>query len=428
MRPRRKVLIVCGSFPPQVDIGGLRPAMFAKYLTEFGWQPYVLTRDWPQGDPYRNTAQKVSGLPGEEFIHREVLGSGFEIEALARRGSWGLVKAFFMPDLAHPPGVAEHMENVARCCWPSVRFDAVLATAPGLDSLRVGAKIAEWLRIPWVADLRDIGEQEAGMGGNLRDRLLMLRGTLRRRVILRTCSLITVVSATHKRILERQHKVPVRIVYNGFDHEMFRNGPSAGRTARFSIVYTGRILNEWYRNPEALFSGLDRLLSDGGVRPDEIEVLFYGTEPELLKPFLRNHACAALVKILARVPYQGIPGLLAKASVLLVLTNRGRQGILTSKLFEYLPCRKPILCVPGDGGELDDLIRLNGLGESCESGERVASVLSTWFAKWKSGEPLQVAANDEIIQQFSRRSQAKVLAALMESMIASSTGVAVPGK
>jgi hypothetical protein len=37
----RKILIVSYHFPP--DASGMRPAKFAKYLPQFGWEPIIST-------------------------------------------------------------------------------------------------------------------------------------------------------------------------------------------------------------------------------------------------------------------------------------------------------------------------------------------------------------------------------------------------
>src|SRR3989442_15801640 len=39
----RKILIVSYHFPPDASVGGMRPAKFAKFLPQFGWEPIILT-------------------------------------------------------------------------------------------------------------------------------------------------------------------------------------------------------------------------------------------------------------------------------------------------------------------------------------------------------------------------------------------------
>jgi hypothetical protein len=66
----KHVLIICGSLPPQSDVGGLRAAMMAKYLPEFGWEPYVLTRNYGRDHACRDEKMHRDGMPaGESHIH-----------------------------------------------------------------------------------------------------------------------------------------------------------------------------------------------------------------------------------------------------------------------------------------------------------------------------------------------------------------------
>ena len=39
----KRMLIVAYHFPPDAAIGAVKPAKFAKYLPEFGWEPIVST-------------------------------------------------------------------------------------------------------------------------------------------------------------------------------------------------------------------------------------------------------------------------------------------------------------------------------------------------------------------------------------------------
>src|SRR5439155_21248757 len=39
----KRVLLIAFAFPPQADVGAIRPAGLAKYLPQFGWIPSVIT-------------------------------------------------------------------------------------------------------------------------------------------------------------------------------------------------------------------------------------------------------------------------------------------------------------------------------------------------------------------------------------------------
>jgi glycosyltransferase involved in cell wall biosynthesis len=260
-------------------------------------------------------------------------------------------------------------------------------------------------------------EQEEGMDFSFREKLVRLRGKIRRGWLLKSARLATVVSKTHQCILKRQYRLPVEVVYNGYDSTLSPARFLPDTRSKLRIVYVGRLLSQWYRDPSVLFGGLDRLFSSGRMRPDDVEVCFYGTEPGILEGILGRFGCHHVVRIEPRVNHSEIPHVLARASVLLVLTNRGRQGVLTTKLFEYLPMKKPILCVPGDGGELDELLRETRVGCSCADAESVGDTLWHWHSQWKNNGAIPVNANARCIERFSRRRQTRVFAELLDRVV-----------
>jgi len=417
----RKVLIICDTFPPQSFVGGLRPAMFAKYLPEFGWEPFVLTREWPIGDPRRSAMMHLDGLPGTDHIHRCVFSSEEERAAAKRSPIRQRIDSMLRPDRVFPAGLVPHFLSESVTLWPDVSFDAVLPTIPDLYPLTVGADLARRRGARLVADLRDIAEQEDGAATSLRDRFHRWRMRRRRNQLLRAASMAIVVSQSHKRIIEGCCQAPTHVVYNGHDGAAY--GPlNPEQPTIFRILYLGRLLSTWYRDPTVLFEALDLLLSRGAINPQHVCVDFYGTEPELLKPVFAGRACAGLVHIVDRVEHAEAIRVLGTASVLLVLTNRGRKGILTSKFFEYLPTKKPILCVPGDGDELDQLLGEHAFGESAGTPEAVANALLTWYGSWLRGESAKSKASDVSIAKFSRRAQTAELATLLNRCVESNAG------
>jgi glycosyltransferase involved in cell wall biosynthesis len=414
---KHNLLIICGTFPPQSDVGGLRPAMVAKYLGEFGWQTFVFTGEYPEGDPRRDLSQEIRGLLPEDRICRAVYGQEHEEQALSKRGLLGTMKAVFMPELAHPPGKVQALERLLPDLWSDIRFDAVLATAPDLHALRLGRGFHRLRGTPWIADFRDLAEQEEGLAKGFRQNFLHFRSKCRRNRLVKTASLITVVSKTHQQILERKLGRAIHVVYNGYDPDQPGLTSAPHKADKFRIVYVGRLLSQWYRDPTVLFAGLDLLRSNQPSIEEKLEVLFYGSEAEILEPILKPFWSKKLVKIIPRAPHSQIPEILSQAAVLTVITNRGRQGVLTTKFFEYLPTRKPILCVPGDGGELDAVLQSTRCGRSCAEPGAVADSVGSWFVRWAQGHPLEVIGDKTMIERFSRRAQTGVMVELINKIV-----------
>jgi hypothetical protein len=62
----KKLLMICHSFPPVLDVGALRPAGFATYLPRYGWSAVVVTAKHP--DVAMGIAPEQTVFPNAEII------------------------------------------------------------------------------------------------------------------------------------------------------------------------------------------------------------------------------------------------------------------------------------------------------------------------------------------------------------------------
>ncbi len=301
----------------------------------------------------------------------------------------------------------------------TTRFDIILSTFPDQWELTLGALLAEKYRVPLVADFRDIAEQEEGMQRPARQAFQSLRFKLRRKLTVRHARLVTAVSKYHKNILMEKTKKETILVYNGYDETIFCPGrePDSEGKGRFRITYTGRLLNLWYRDPTILFQAVDELISEKKILPEDILLDFYGCDVEKLTPVLARLKNDGFYNFTPKVSYSLIPSILTGSQLLLVLVNQGGKGILTTKLFEYIGMKKPLLCITGDGGELDELVREFGLGFSIGSKEELKTKIIECLNLWKDGKFPGVVESEVTV--FSRRYQAGVLSGEMHKLLQS---------
>jgi len=412
----KTILIICGTFPPQSDVGGLRPAMFCKYLPEFGWEPFVLTRDYPPEDPRFDTKLDLGKIVDDRHIVRVPFPRKEEEAYIAQRGLAGLFRDFFMPEYSSPPGLLDRMKNAAAEIFRNQRFDVILSTSPDQWELTLGALLSKEYGIPLVADFRDIAEQEAGMRRPLRQIFQVLRLLSRRSRTVQNAEFLTTVSRYHQETLQRKTGKKTILVYNGFDEALFCpiTATKAVGKGPFRITYTGRILNLWYQNPAVLFRAIDELISAGKIGLDDVLLDFYGVDLPVLAPLLEKLESRTFFRFNPKQAYNNMPLILAQSQMLLVLTNRGRKGVLTTKFFEYIGMKKPILCVPGDGGELDGLIRDSCSGFSIGSKEELKAKLVEWIGHWKNKDfPDFMESN---VAMFTRKNQAKLLSDEMNKL------------
>lgn len=407
--------MICGCFPPETDIGGLRPAMFSKYLPDFGWQPLIFTRSRPVEDLTSNTpTQNVNNLPDESHIYRVIYGKKDE-DAAIRYESLGMrARRMFFPEEANPPGLFDKMIAESHQFLKENRFDIIWATSPNLYTLKVASEISKKTGIPWIADFRDITEQNFFRWDGFRTWMLRHQMIMRRHHILKSASAVITVSKYHAEVLSKHIGREVHIIRNGFDPEMFH--PEYGATfPKFSITYMGFILKDPRgRDPSPLFEAIDYLMNNNEISEADIDVSFYGIrESEPVKEFISQYRCHNIVRLLPRVPYNEVPDILRNSCILLTLTDKGRQGILTTKNFEYLGVRRPIIFIPGDNGELDAILQETNAGVPCSTVDSVVQILRKWYSEWRETGTIAYDGRDEEIMKYSRREQAGQLAEIL---------------
>jgi hypothetical protein len=127
----------------------------------------------------------------------------------------------------------------------------------------------------------------------------------------------------------------------------------------------------------------------------------------------------------AHIPREASLRLLESADTLLLLSTTEQvktdkyfmRGFYPAKTFEYFGAKRPILCIPGDGGMLDDLIRETRTGVVLSDPAAIAEHLLTAYRQRQSGESPTYAPNTDLVERFTRQRLTGTLAALLASVV-----------
>ncbi|RKW63111.1 MAG: hypothetical protein D8B51_09320, partial [Tannerella sp.] len=309
--------------------------------------------------------------------------------------------------------------------------DVVLCSTYREFPLAAARRIARRHRLPLVVDLRDIIEQYAGdeylshplprLFGVERivARLFRARSLAIRNRALEEAKAVTTISPWHVEVL-RQRNPHVHLIYNGYDPELF--APRTVRTPQFRVTYTGRLLSTAMRNPELLLRAVARLAAEGEITPETFRIRWFTDDASrrIIRQEAERYDCAPFMDYPGMVPATAVPDVLNDSSVLLLLTNRaapdGPQGIMTTKFFEALAVEKPILCVRGDEGCLEQTIAETRSGLSAHNEEEVHRFLLHHYRRWQTDGFTTADPDREAVRRFSRRAQAGQFAQLFQSL------------
>jgi glycosyltransferase involved in cell wall biosynthesis len=401
-------------FPPAF---GPRMGYLCKYLKQAGWEPTVITEYIPDETfAFLKGDTEVVYLRFHKAKHRA-----------ARTLEWLTV---FLADLLF----GYKNRRMYREALKQTRrqpYHLILCSAYRTFPLPAARKIARKTKLPLVVDLRDIIEQSGGnefiahalpkLGGMEKGIASIFKriNLKQRNRVLREAGHVTTVSPWHTEVLKAINP-NVTLIYNGYDPELFY--PAPVRSERFYITYTGRVFNTALRDPELLFQAVARLSGERNITPDTFRIRWFtdAKSQQIIRSEAGKYTLQAYMDYSGYVPASRIPALLNESAILLLLANKtgasGPKGIMTTKFFEALAVEKPILCVRGDEGYLEDVINRTQSGLSAHNAEEVYRFIQAHYLQWKASGLTKAAVNPDEIEAFSRKTQASRFIHIFEQL------------
>ncbi|MDZ4698397.1 MAG: glycosyl transferase family 1 [Rhodothermales bacterium] len=432
-RADRRVLIVAYYFPPMGLSGVQRIARFVKYLPEFGWQPEVLTID-PAGyfayDASLLDELMQRGIP----IHRttsldptRLFGRSRQVALPAessRRKLAALSHWLFVPD--NKIGWMPAALRRGRAVLAERPFDAILATAPPYTAALIGQRLAAEAHLPLALDFRDdwVGNPRHVYPTALH-RAAHLH--LERRALTAAGAIFTINDRIRAAMLGRHAGVVTpeafTVLPQGFDaadfHPPHGTEDGAARTdRRCRFVYSGVFYDR--QKPDFFLQALARVLDRHPEWRDVVEAYFVGLLPAYVPALI---ASLGLGPIVTATGYKTHPEAIRHvvAADILWLTvgsGPGQAQISTSKLYEYLGTRKPILGLVPDGAARDVLSRdAAALTVDPENVPAIAEAIAMLVRGWMNGTLPQGDATTRA--PYERRRLTEALAGHLDDLVTS---------
>jgi glycosyltransferase involved in cell wall biosynthesis len=405
-------------FPPLGGAGVQRALKFARYLPEYGWEATVLTTrstNYPVSDPSLQ-AEMPEGLrvvrAGEpdaaQWLRQRLLMACdlLRLHSLGRLIAW--------PDdrnLWGPFALVAALREIRR-----ERPDVLLSTSAPYTSHLVAMVLRRLTGVPWVADFRDEWAsnphvQQSGLSHRL--------DLCAERAIGRWADARTIVASYF--VLEGEGAEPVEIP-NGVDEaDLDVPTPVPSDVGRFRLSYVGTVYGEQDLTP--VLRALDRLVDDGRVAAEEIELRIVGND------WLEDVAARVRVPVwkTGYLSHRAAIAEMRSASALLFYvapTSRAPSG----KLYEYLASERPILCVARADNLAFRLVADWEAGVCADPGDGAAieAAVLELYTRWREGALSgSRRARDEVLRRYSRRALTGRLATVLDRVAGG--GVKAPG-
>jgi len=283
------------------------------------------------------------------------------------------------------------------------RWDLLVSTSGPYATHIIAARLKRaGLARKWVADFRDLWTANPAVKGNVPFSLIE---RLWERSLMERADLITVVSETNRRIMAAKYgSDKVKVITNGFDPDdrlRLESRPFFPDDGKMRLVYTGSIYPR--QNPQSLFASIRALKSDVPDVARRLEVVFAGPRLGGVEPLAREYAVGDCVVAYGLLPRETAYRLQRDASALIFLDwDDNRAGMLTGKIYEYLFCDTPTLCI---GGTVDspaaDLIRAVNAGYVF--GNNISGLTSFLREALRAGIPSPGKRRPDVLAPFTRK-------------------------
>ena len=414
--------------------GVYRSLRFCKYLPRHQWQPLVLTiKEYPDLDP---DFSLIAQLPKEVKVYRTMTidlirwlrrrnknVSKTEIASTAVDDSktvasrkvnrkFGVIKAI-KTAILRLTSFPDHMIFwVPFAVIGGIKVilkekpEVIYTSSPPHSAQLAGLILSKIFNKPWVADFRDPWvDANDYFEKCFKSKIYMRIGAYLESLVVKNAAKIIMVSETYRqKLLERYPAANKRVIVltNGFDPEDAMD-ISPKPYEKFTITYTGQFYS--YRQPDLFLDGfklwVDQIGQDKVL--NRCQVLFVGGNSSEVQKKIEERNLSNIVKCKGFIPKEEALQICMASHLLLMVVgfNQGSEGILTSKIFDYFLCKKPILAIVPKG-DASDLIRKSGSGYvvSTEDPVLIAKAIDEEFRSVMGQEERQFCPDLHVVEKY----------------------------
>ena len=399
-----------------------RPGL-AKYLPEFNWEPIVITTPLAGKPelgyrvievPYHNMLNswlKLLGLDTSKSIRKQV---SQKLGITSKKSLLDFVFLRLREVLTYPDSNKGWKSPAIRAGSELLQKEdirAIISASPPVMSSIIAKELKVKYKIPWVADFLHLWSQDHGRPYS------SLRRMFDRRLELKTLSqadaLVTINEPLATEFGRLHREKPIYVISHGFDPESV-NIPPDKLTDKFTITYTGGF-SPSIREPTKLFAALQKLILKGIIDPNTVEVRLFGPEEIWIDSDIKKYGLSGIVRQYGIVPMRVAHEKQRESQLLLIPKAEHMQqtGIISTKFFEYLAARRPILAIGGHKDIVDDMLNETGVGTCATSDEDIEQALEALYQEYKEKGELAFHGNTARINKYSQREMAGKFAEIL---------------
>lgn len=329
----KRVLVIATYFPPMGGVGVFRVSKFVKYLDRHGIEPIVITIN---KENYSNCDYELlKNIPNNVRIYR------INIKKKGKDISFTFYKK-----------LKKQIYKILKNESP----DHVFITGGPFYILPIGRFVYNHFKIPYTIDLRDPWtlQKRICFSFSLRslkiNTLYLLENVMEKYSLSKAKNVITVNDTMSEQYGNKYPPLREKIhtITNGVDISDFNNIMAKEGFKKNTIIYTGKFnVSAGFRDPSCIFASMKKLKLQGydynfihvGIKDEKVI--------ELAKEFdiIDNCSFVGVKSYNETISY-------CKSSDVLLVIGGTEKSEQTGKIFDYMGCKKRVLALCRQDGEI----------------------------------------------------------------------------
>jgi glycosyltransferase involved in cell wall biosynthesis len=239
------------------------------------------------------------------------------------------------------------------------------------------------------------------------------------RSVLSNASAVTTVSPSWAELFAQKASNQYTVVENGFSASEFDSFDES-LADNFVLAHVGKLYAS--RNPTAVWKALAQLREEGAS--PRLKVRLIGSVDPTVKRTIDEHGLSSIVERTAFIPHDEAIRAMAQSTLLLLVIESFAQadGLITSKLYEYLASERPVLGVGPPDGDANALLQEHDAGTvvAWDDVETATALLCQHYEAWANGSP-RSGAGRESLTKHTRQHQARRMARVLNTVTGRAT-------
>lgn len=421
----KKVIILSYYFPPCNLTAANRIGSWEKYLPESRIYPIIVTRNWTgneltEEDRLEKSGEKIRHIKKENAeIYYMPYRSSFRDQCFIKGRKYRLFALFskmltmfhlfFQNFTIRVIPYRNLYFQVKKILQENKEIRTLVISGNPFEQFYFGYLLKkEFPNLKWLADYRDDWTTTELVKERtfLQKFLLKIERTSEKKWIEKS-NLITSVSDYYAEKIALFNNVKGRVLFNGFDDDLLGLKHIQVEDC-FNITYNGSLYETQHIEPflSAFRKLVDRYKGKVFIRLNFPGLMYNKQQALRVKKELIGYEDFLFIS--DRIPKRDVLEMQLKSDVLLMISHKNLKGIPSSKVFEYIGLRKPILLYPSDDDILEKLV--GSFGVVANSKEECYLELEKML---KNKIDKKVVKRKLKSQEYSARNQVNVLAKIL---------------